>query len=359
MAELPTITNITLTPVVVPLGRPMRTASGALPGAALGLIDVETSAGVTGHAYIFTYTPKLLKASLALNEDIKDVFIGQTISPASCFSRFQSTFRLLGIQGLLGMWFSGVEMALWDALGKLENKSVAQLLGGEARPLRAYDSYGIVDPDEDLPLIAASMRQGFTGIKIKVGLGNTEDDVRSITAVRELIGPDIALMVDYNQSLDVAGALERAKRISEYDIYWLEEPVPAEDLTGHSAVREQGPIPVQTGENWWYPSGAANAINADCSDYIMPDLMKIGGFTGWKAVIKMAAAKNLPVSSHAFVEVSAHALAATPGAHWHEYLDKARPILVDAYDVENGTVCARGPGLGIEWNLAKVAEFTI
>lgn len=103
MAELPTITNITLTPVVVPLGRPMRTASGALPGAALGLIDVETSAGVTGHAYIFTYTPKLLKASLALNEDIKDVFIGQTISPASCFSRFQSTFRLLGIQGLLGM----------------------------------------------------------------------------------------------------------------------------------------------------------------------------------------------------------------------------------------------------------------
>ena len=166
-------------------------------------------------------------------------------------------------------------------------------------------------------------------------------------------------MVDYNQSLDVAGALERAKRISEYNIYWLEEPVPAEDLTGHRAVREKSPIPVQTGENWWYPSGATNAINADCSDYIMPDLMKIGGFTGWKAATAMAAAKSLPVSSHAFVEVSAHALAATPNAHWHEYLDKARPVLVDAYDIECGTVCARGPGLGIKWNLAKVAEFTI
>ncbi len=100
----------------------MRTASGTLPGAALGLIDVETSAGVTGHAYIFTYTPKILKAALALNADIKDVFIGELVAPDQCFERFQATFRLLGIQGLLGMWFSGVEMALWDVLGKLEGR---------------------------------------------------------------------------------------------------------------------------------------------------------------------------------------------------------------------------------------------
>jgi mandelate racemase len=249
MLELPVITNITLTPIVDSLGRPMRTASGTLPGAALGLIDVETSAGVTGHAYIFTYTPKILKAALALNADIKDAFIGEPVAPDQCFERFQATFRLLGIQGLLGMWFSGVEMALWDVLGKLEGKSVAQLLGGEPRALKAYDSYGIVDPTEDLPLIEASMRQGFTGIKIKVGLGSVEDDLRSIAAVRDLIGPEVALMVDYNQLLDVTGAFDRAKRISEYDIYWLEEPVPAEDLAGHHAVREKSLIPLQTGEN--------------------------------------------------------------------------------------------------------------
>jgi len=337
----------------------MRTASGTLPGAALGLIDVTTSSGVSGHAYIFTYTPKMLKASLALNNDVRDIFLGEKVCPSTCFKKFQSTFRLLGIQGLLGMWFSGVEMALWDVLGKLEDKPVAALLGGDVRPLRTYDSYGIVDPAEDLPLIEESLRQGFTGIKIKVGLGDVDDDVKSIAAVRDLIGPDVALMVDYNQSLDVAEALERARRISAYDIYWLEEPVPAEDLAGHRAVREQSSIQVQTGENWWYPSGGENAINADCSDFIMPDLMKIGGFTGWNAVVDLAAKKKLPISSHAFVEVSAHALAATPNAHWHEYLDKARPILVDAYDIENGTVCARGPGLGIKWNAAKVAKFTI
>ncbi len=147
------------------------------------------------------------------------------------------------------MWFSGVEMAILDVLGKLEGKSVAQLLGGEPSALKAYDSYGIVDPAEDLPLIEASMRQGFTGIKIKVGLGSLEDDLRSIAAVQDLIGPEVALMVDYNQLLDVTGAFERAKRISEYDIYWLEEPVPAEDLAGHHAVREKSLIPLQTGEN--------------------------------------------------------------------------------------------------------------
>ncbi len=359
MSKAAVITDISLTPVVLPLSRPMRTASGVLPGAALGLIDVTTSFGVIGHAYIFTYTPKMLRASLALNNDFKDVFIGQSVIPDERFSQLQSTFRLLGIQGLLGMWFSGVEMALWDVLGKIEGKSVAMLLGGEERPIRTYDSYGVVDPAVDLPLIEATLKQGFGGIKIKVGLGSVEYDIRSIKAVRDVIGPDVALMVDYNQSLDVQGALERAKRIAEYDIYWLEEPVPAEDLAGHRAIREQNHIPVQTGENWWYPSGATNAISADCSDYIMPDLMKIGGFTGWKAATEMAATKTLPVSSHAFVELSAHALAATPNAHWHEYLDKARPVLVDAYDVENGTVCPRGPGLGIEWNTAKVAEYSV
>ena len=91
----------------------------------------------------------------------------------------------------------------------------------------------------------------------------------------------------------------------------------------------------------------------------MPDMMKIGGFTGWMSAAGLAEAAGLPVSSHAFVEVSAHALGATPTAHWLEYLDKARPLLKDAYDPVDGMVTPRGPGLGIEWDPKKVAEFTV
>lgn len=353
------ITRIGLIPVLVPLSRPMRTASGTLPGAALCLIDVDTSAGITGTSYIFTYTPKMLSAMAALHGSVGEMFMNQPLDPAALMDRFQSTFRLLGVQGLLGMYFAGIEQAIWDALGKIEGKSVCRLLGGEEKPIQAYDSFGFIDPSEDLGLVEASVKTGFKAIKIKLGVGEFAADLASVGAVRDVIGPDVHLMIDYNQSLNVQSALSHAARLAQYDIYWLEEPVPAEDLAGHAAVRMKSPIKVQTGENWWYPAGAANAINAGASDYVMPDMMKIGGFTGWMSAAGLAEAADLPVSSHAFVEVSAHALGATPTAHWLEYLDKARPLLKDAYDPVDGMVTPRGPGLGIEWDPKKVVEFTV
>lgn len=359
MSESGNVREIRLTPVQVPLGRPMRTASGTLPGASLCLIDVETDTGVSGTSYIFTYTPKMLRAVHSLHQDVSEMFIGAPVNPGVAFTRFQTAFRLLGIQGLLGMYFAGVEQAMWDALGKTAGKSVAVLLGGADKPIPAYDSFGFIDPVEDLGLVEASVKAGFKGIKIKLGVGAFEADLASVAAVRGVIGPDVALMLDYNQSLDVETALDRANRLAPYDIYWLEEPVPAEDLAGHAKVRAVSPIRVQTGENWWHPAGAENAINAGASDYVMPDMMKIGGFTGWLKAAEKAAASGLPVSSHAFVEVSAHALAAIPNAHWLEYLDKARPLLKEAYDAVDGFVTPRGPGLGIEWNPGKVAEFAL
>ena len=350
---------VQITPVSVPLARPMRTASGTLPGAALCLVDVTLDAGVIGSSYIFTYTPKMLAVMAGLHSRISGMFEGAAADPEHLSRDFQATFRLLGIQGLLGMYFSGVEMAVWDALGKLQGQSVCRLLGGTEKPLPAYDSYGFIDPDTDLGLLEVSLKAGFKAIKIKLGVGSFEADLASVRAVRDVIGPDIKLMIDYNQSLDAATALDHAKRLAQHDIYWIEEPVPAEDLAGHAQVRRGSPIRVQTGESWWFPAGAKNAIDAGASDYVMPDMMKIGGFTGWMATAKMAEAAGLPVSSHAFVEVSAHALAATKGAHWLEYLDKARPLLKEAYDVEDGMVTPRGPGLGIEWNPKKVAEFTV
>ncbi len=306
--DLPKIKALRLTPVSVPLSRQMRTASGTLPGAALCLIDVETNADIVGSAYIFTYTPKMLAAMVGVHSNISEMFLGEAIDPAQQFATFQSTFRLLGIQGLLGMYFSGVEMALWDALGKFHDKSVCQLLGGENKPVRAYDSFGFIDPETDLGLLDVSLKSGFRGIKIKLGVGDLDKDIASVRAVCSVIGPDVSLMIDYNQSLDVSRALDIADRLAPYDIYWLEEPVPAEDLAGHAAVRAKSPIKVQTGENWWFPAGARNAIRAGASDYVMLDMMKIGGFSGWMETAKMAEAAGLPVSSHAFVEVSAHAL---------------------------------------------------
>ena len=123
-------------------------------------------------------------------------------------------YRLLSWQGLVGMSVSGLDMAYWDALGQVANKTVTEMLGGTPKPVPAYDSYGVVDPVRDEKELRHSLDQGFRGIKIKCGDGDAENDERMVSGVRTLLGPDIALMVDFNQSLDPSEATRRIERLA-------------------------------------------------------------------------------------------------------------------------------------------------
>ncbi len=182
---------------------------------------------------------------------------------------------------------------------------------------------------------------------MKIGGGELSADIEAVRALRAIVGPDIRLMVDYNQSFDPPEACARLARFRDFDLHWVEEPVRADDLAGHARVRAKAGVNVQTGENWWFPADCAKAIAAGASDFVMLDVMKIGGVSGWIRAAALAEVANLPVSSHAFIEASAHALAATPNAHWIQYLDKAAPILKEPLQVVDGTITPKGPGLGI------------
>jgi mandelate racemase len=234
---------------------------------------------------------------------------------------------------------------------------VVRLLGGSPRPLEAYDSYGAIDPEADAATLRSSAESGFKAIKIKLGEGNLARDIATVNAVRQIIGEDIRLMADYNQSLDVPEAICRIGRLSPFNLHWVEEPVKAEDLAGHSRVRAASATPVQAGENWWFPSGVAAAIAEGASDHVMPDLMKIGGITGWMAAASLADAAGIPVSSHIFAEASAHVMAVTPGAHLVEWLDLAGGILAEPMKPAKGLVTPQGPGLGLSWDEKAVARF--
>jgi mandelate racemase len=166
-------------------------------------------------------------------------------------------------------------------------------------------------------------------------------------------------MVDYNQSLDPVEALRRVSQLSDYGLYWVEEPVRAEDVHGNARVRTASPIRIQIGENWWFPRDVANAIAACASDFAMLDVMKIGGVTGWMRAAAQAEAASLPVSSHIFVEASAHLLAAMPTAHWLEHLDLAGGVLTEPCEVRNGAVTAKGPGLGLTWDEEAIARYAV
>lgn len=355
--EAPTIRTLRGRAVKVPLERPMKTAVGEIPAAPLVLVDIETEEGVTGRAYIFAYTPLMLRPLVAAVEELAPLLTGKAVAPVERAWESEGTFRLLGRQGLLGMALSTIDMALWDILARAKDLPLAGLLGGAVKPLPAYDSYGVIDPARDRKDIEATLESGFRALKIKIGDAGLEKDVATLAALREIVGDEVRIMVDFNQSRTVPEAIRRIERLEDYDLEWVEEPVPAEDLEGHAQVRAAVGVPVQTGENWWFAQDMAKAIAAEASDFAMPDVMKIGGVTGWLKAAALAETASLPVSSHAFVEASAHLLAVTPTAHWLEVLDKARPILQRPALIENGTVTPQGPGLGMEWDEAAVARY--
>ncbi len=276
MAPL-TIRSVTARPVLAPLPRLLRTASGAIPAAPLLLLDVETHQGVTGRAYVFGYTPTVLTPLRAFVDNLAELLVGRPVAPADRAEQLALAFRLLGL----------------------------------------------VDPVKDRKLLEASVEAGFRAIKIKVGEGSDSEDAEMVAGVRDVVGPEVRLMVDLNQSQSAAGAIRRIQRLAGYDLAWVEEPVAAEDLAGHARVRSASPVPIQTGENWWFPWDMAHAIEAGACDLAMPDLMKIGGVTGWLRAMGLAESASLPLSSHIFVEASAHVLAVSPTAHYLEYMDLA------------------------------------
>ena len=313
--------------------------------------------GPVGRAYVFGYTTLTLRALKAFLEDVEEVVRGRPASPAVLYDDLAARLRLMGRQGLVGMALSGLDMALWDLQGRAQRRPVVELLGGQARPVPAYDSYGIVDPAADRAALERSLEQGFRAIKIKIGVRDLAWDAANVAGVREIVGPDVRLMVDYNQSLTAPEALRRIRALARFDLEWVEEPVPAEDLAGHARVRAGSPVPIQTGENWWFGHDMAHALAAGACDLCMPDLMKIGGVTGWLRAMGQAEAAAVPVSSHLFIEASAHVLPVTPLAHYLEYLDLAGAVLADPPRVVDGMVTARGPGLGMDWDEAAVARY--
>lgn len=355
------ITDISARAVMAPLATPISTAHALIPAAPLVLVDVQTDQGVSGTGYIFGYTPLTLNPLVMFLHGLRDMLVGQSAHPADVAHATATQFHLLGRQGIVGMALAGLDLALWDAQARAADVPVCKLFGAEPRPLQCYDSQGVFVPGRDEGLIEASLARGFQAIKVKLGFPTQAEDVAALRAVRAIMGPERALMLDYNQAFEAPEAIARIRAIEDagIDLAWIEEPVPAEDFAGLVEVRTAVSTPVQSGENWWHPADAARALEAGTTDLAMPDLIKIGGFSGWFRAATMAHAAGAPVSSHLFVEGSAHALTATHGAHFLEWLDVAGGLMVDPYAVIDGCVTARGPGLGITWDPDKVAHHLV
>jgi mandelate racemase len=201
------------------------------------------------------------------------------------------------------------------------------------------------------------LERGFTALKVKVGGRDLAADLETVHALRKVAGDGVRLMVDYNQSLSVREAIERARVLDDLGLHWIEEPTRADDVEGHARIAAAAETAIQLGENWWGPDDMARSIAAGASDHVMLDVMKLGRVTGWLQAAALARAGSLPASSHTFPEVSAHLLAVTPTAHYLEYLDHAGPVLTEPVRVRDGHVLiSEQPGSGVDWDEAVLSR---
>jgi len=360
LSSTATIQALKVRAVSVPLAQPHRTASGVISESPLVLVDIVTDTGVTGHSITFTYTPAALKPTAELIKNLEPLIQGEALAPIEIEQTLAKRFRLLGTQGLVGMALAAIDMALWDALARINDTSLVKLLGGEPKPIRCYGGVGYDGAAGCAEAAEYWAKLGYTGVKAKIGYPTVQEDVDVVRAMRKAVGDELAIMVDYNQSLTPAEAIERIRILDSEGLTWVEEPTLAHDYVGHAQVTRETRSPIQCGENWWGTLDMQHALDANASDIVMIDVMKVGGVTGWNRAAKLAQSQNLPMSSHLWPELSAQLLCCTPTADWLEYVDWWNPILAQPLLVESGNVVLGDEtGSGISWDEPAVSRYCV
>ena len=356
-----TVRDVTVRAVLVPMRRPLATRVGAFAQWPLVLVDLATEEGITGRSYLGPYRSTAAAALLPVLRDLGAGLLGRAAAPATAYEASRGWFAVAGYQGLALAAVAGLDMALWDVLAQGAGLPLARLLGGTPGPVPAYNSngLGLIPPDaagdEALALIAEG---GFTMLKVRVGRASPAEDVAAVRGVRAAVGDDVALVVDYNQGLTLGEALTRCRALDAEGLGWIEEPMRYDDLDGHARLARDVATPIMLGENFYGPRAMLDAIRAQACDLVMPDLMRIGGVTGWLRAAAIADAAGIPMSSHLYPEVSSQLLPVTPTAQWLEWQDWADPILARPFEVRAGQVHPPDvPGNGLAWDEDAIARY--
>jgi L-alanine-DL-glutamate epimerase-like enolase superfamily enzyme len=329
---------------------PIRDALQTLTGGGSVEVEVTTDDGLVGRASTsfgrLDGAPKTL-ATLIETELVPKLigrdpfFVGQIVEDLKRETEYQGTF------GLTTFGISALDVALWDLVGKASKLPCYRLWGAYRDRLPAYAMVGWLNYDVDTlrRKCTDAIEHGFTAVKMKVGEPTLEEDLKRVEAVRREVGSDVAIMTDANQSLTVAEALRRGQALSEWKVYWFEEPIAAHDLDGYVELTARLSVPVATGENLYGRDQFAQFLSRRACRFIQPDLRRAGGPTEIRAIAALASSFGVPYASHGGGPEALSLLMCAPSAVWLETGiptgPNARPI------IEHGMALApTGPGFG-------------
>ncbi|HEX9904947.1 MAG TPA: enolase C-terminal domain-like protein [Propylenella sp.] len=358
-----TLRSIEARPVVLKLARPIVARIATIVDWPLILIDLHTEEGIVGRSYLEPYIAKSMRYLVPALRDLGAHLKGRRIAPGDLYDSARKSLHFVGYGGMSMIAVAGLDMAAWDALAKAAGLPLCVLLGGSTGAVPAYNSNGLWLKDPEA--VAAEAVElcgegGFKALKLRLGREAPAADLATIEAVRDAVGGDTELMADFNQGLDLGEALQRCHALDGLGLSWIEEPLVYDDLDGFARLTAELRTPIQIGENFYGPRDLHRALEMRACDLVMPDLMRIGGVTGWLRAAPIAAAAGIPVSSHLYPEVAAHLLRVTETAHWLEWQNWADPVLQQPFEIKDGKLhIPERPGIGLEWDEDAVSAYMV
>jgi len=337
---------------------------------AVGTI-LHTDTEIRGYGYTGTLahiaTDRLIRR--CIGEAFGELLVGE--DPLSVRQLWMKLYhapaiRWLGRAGIVQMALSAVDIALWDIKAKAAGMPLWKLLGGsETKRIEAYNTDGGWLNFSEQLLVECAKRavdEGFTGIKLKVGSPDPHDDLDRIRAVRQAIPPRTRLMVDANGRWDLPTAIRFGRRFTDYDVYWLEEPLWFDDVRGHAALARAIQTPIALGESLYSPDAFAQFLDAGAVHFVQPDVTRVGGVTPWLQVADLAHAYRLPIVPHAgdMMQVHVHLAFADRTCTLVEYIPWLRVCFDEPATVEDGAFkLPQAPGAGTTIRPERMVRFGI
>jgi len=300
---------------------------------------VDSSDGGSGQGFSWAVRAGAQAIQAMVDADCRPVAEGGPVAPAAAWDRLWWHLREAG-GGVTTLAMAAIDIGLWDMRARAAGLGLADLLGRQRDRVPVYAS-GVnrhLTLEELTEQVSRWVAAGHTRVKIKVGQRGLDEDLERVAAVRRVIGPGRLLMVDANQLWDLPTARRAARALSAFDIYWLEEPLPAEDFQAYAALRSAIDVPVAAGESLYTEAQFRDALLAGAVDYLQPNVCRVGGITPFLRIARLARLFGVPVIPHLLPDISGQLALCLPLAGMIEDIDEGSFAALGALARPSGVV---------------------
>lgn len=319
------------------------------------LVRLSTDDGLVGTGYSYTIGTGGPAVVSLLRQSLLPLLVGEDPrNIEALWRRLHDTTHATTVGAITALALAAVDTALWDLRCLTVAQPLWRLAGGFRQAVPLYDTEGgwlHLSTEELVSGALTSQRSGWHGVKLKVGKPSITEDVSRLRAVRDAVGPAFPIMVDANQSMTAAEAVRRAAAYESVGLGWFEEPLPADDVSGHARLAASTSIPVAVGESLYSIGQFRDYLQRDAAHVIQTDVARIGGITPWLKVAHLAEAHNVDVCPHFLMELHVSLVAAVPNGRYVEHIPQLRAITTDEVQIVDGHALAPDqPGIGIAWD---------